>query len=113
VPALVLPDGRVLTESLAMLHYLHGRAPKSGLIPAPGDPSREAFYRWAVFLVTAVYPTFTYGDDPGKWVADAAGAKQLRESTDRHREALFRQMEAAGGRGSWARRTAIDLYLGQ
>ncbi len=64
VPALVLPDGRVLTESLAMLHYVDDRAPKAGLIPAPGDPAREAFYRWAVFLVAAVYPTFTYGDDP-------------------------------------------------
>lgn len=113
VPALVLPDGRVLTESLAMLHYVDGRAPKAGLIPAPGDPSREAFYRWLAFLVAAVYPTFTYGDDPRKWVADEAGAKQLRESTDRHREALWRQMEAEAS-APWflgARMSAIDLYL--
>lgn len=113
VPALVLPDGRVLTESLAMLHYVDDRAPKAGLIPAPGDPAREAFYRWAAFLVAAVYPTFTYGDDPKKWVADEAGAKMLRESTDRHRESLLRQMEAAASQ-PWflgERLSAIDLYL--
>jgi len=113
VPALVLPHGRVLTETLAMLHYVNDRAPKAGLIPAPIDPAREVFYRWAVFLVAAVYPTFTYGDDPGKWVADAAGAKQLRESTDRHREALWRQVEAEAS-APWflgSRMSAIDLYL--
>ena len=113
VPALVLPDGRVLTESLAILHWLDDLAPAAGLIPPPGDAAREAFYRWAVFLVAAVYPTFTYGDDPGKWTADEAGAKRLREGTDRHREALYRQMEAAAG-APWflaARPSAIDLYL--
>jgi GST-like protein len=113
VPALVLPDGRVLTESLAMLHYVDDRVPKTGLIPAPGDPAREAFYRWAVFLVAAVYPTFTYGDDPKRWVEDEAGAKSLRESTDRHRESLLRQVEAAAAQ-PWflgERLSAIDLYL--
>jgi GST-like protein len=113
VPTLVLPDGRVLTESLAMLHYVNDLAPQAGLIPAPGDPAREVFYRWAVFLVAAVYPTFTYGDDPKKWVADEAGAKMLRESTDRHREALWRQVEAAA-LAPWflgERMSAIDLYL--
>jgi GST-like protein len=113
VPALVLADGRVLTESLAMIHFVHDRAPRAGLVPPPADPAREAFHRWAVFLVSAVYPTFTYGDDPGKWVADAAGAKQLRAGTDRHREGLFGQMEAAAGSPWFLGETfsAIDLYL--
>lgn len=113
VPALVLPDKQVLTESLAILHYVNDVAPQAGLIPPPGDISRAPFYRWAVFLVAAVYPTFTYGDDPRKWVADEAGAKLLRESTDRHREALLRQMEASAA-GPWflgKRVSAIDLYL--
>jgi GST-like protein len=113
VPALVLPDGRVLTESLAILHYLDDFAPRAALVPPRGDAAREAFYRWAVFLVAAVYPTFTYGDDPKKWVPDEAGAKQLRESTDRHRESLFRQMEAAAS-APWflgGRMSAIDVYL--
>lgn len=113
VPALVLADGWVLTESLAMLHYANDRAPAAGLIPPAGDPGREAFYRWAVFLVAAVYPTFTYGDDPRKWVADEAGAKLLRESTDRHRQATYCQLEAAAGSPWFLGDTfsAIDLYL--
>ena len=113
VPALVLPDGQVLTESLAMLHYVDDRAPRAGLVPPPGHAAREAFHRWAVFLVAAVYPTFAYGDDPRRWVADEAGAAALRESTNRHREALYRQMEAAAG-SPWFLGdafSAIDLYL--
>ena len=113
VPVLGLPDGRVLTESLAILHYLDDLEPGARLIPPPGDPTRAAFYRWSVFLVAAIYPTFTYGDDPKKWVASEEGAKQLRESTDRQREACWLQLESAAG-APWflgERRSSLDLYL--
>jgi GST-like protein len=113
VPTLVLPDGRVMTESLAIMHHVNDHAPKAQLIPPVGDPSRDTFYRWAVFLVAAIYPAFTYGDDPKKWVADGEGSKQLRESTDRHREALWKQLEGAAG-SPWflgERFSALDLYL--
>jgi GST-like protein len=113
VPTLVLPDGRILTESLAILHYLNDLEPGAELIPPPGERTRAAFHRWSVFLVAAVYPTFTYGDDPRKWVADEAGAKILRESTDRHREALWQQVDAAAG-SPWflgERWSALDLYV--
>jgi GST-like protein len=66
-----------------------------------------------VFIVAAVYPTFTYGDDPAKWVRNEEGAKQLRESTNRHREALWRQVDAAA-ESPWflgERRSALDIYL--
>jgi len=113
VPTLVLPDGRVLTESLAIIHYLDDLEPGARLIPPPGDATRAAFYRWSVFLVAAIYPTFTYGDEPAKWVPNEEGAKQLRESTDRHRQALWGQVEAVAGT-PWflgERFSALDLYL--
>lgn len=113
VPALVLPDGRVLTESLAILHYLDDMVPAAGLIPPKGDPARIAFYRWAVFIVAAVYPTYTYGDDPKKWVADEGTSKLLRESTDRHRQSLWKQVEAQA-QSPWflgERFSALDLYI--
>ncbi len=104
VPALILPDGRVLTESLAIIHYLDDLEPGAALVPRPGDATRSAFYRWIVFIVAAIYPTYTYGDDPKKWVANEEGAKQLRESTDRHREALWLQVESRGRRAVVPRR---------
>ena len=113
VPALVLPDGQVLTESLAIVHYLDDLAPGAGLVPPKGDAARLAFHRWSVFIVAALYPTWTYGDDPPKWVPDPHGAEQLRESTDRHRKTLWLQVEAAA-RSPWflgERFSAIDLYV--
>jgi GST-like protein len=113
VPTLVLPDGSVMTESLAIVHYLNDLAPRAGLVPAKGDAARVPFLRWSTYLVTAVYPTFTYGDEPAKWVEDTHGAKQLRESTDRHREAQWLRLEEAVG-DPWflgAKMTALDLYV--
>src|SRR5438270_1350972 len=98
VPALVLPDAAVMTESLAMLHYVNDLEPSVDLIPPPGDPARKAFYRWAVFIVAALYPTWTYGDDPKKWVAGNEEAGQLlRASTDEHRKTLWKLVEAQVG----------------
>jgi GST-like protein len=113
VPTLVLPDGTVMTESLAMIHWANDAAPQAALIPPPGDPARAAFYRWAVFLIAAVYPTFTYGDDPKKWVANEEGAKALRASTDAHRQAMWKQLEGIAG-DPWflgPTRSALDLYV--
>src|SRR5207237_6232526 len=113
VPALLLPDGSVMTESLAIIHYLNDLAPGAGLVPAKGDAQRNAFLRWSTYLVAAVYPTFTYGDEPAKWVDDVKGAKQLRESTDRHRERQWLRIEEVVG-DPWflgAKMTALDLYV--
>jgi GST-like protein len=113
VPALVLEDGSVLTESLAILHHLETLEPSANLVPPPGDATRKDFYRWAVFIVAALYPTWTYGDEPAKWVEDADGARQLRDSTDRHRLVLWKQVEQAAG-APWflgERFSAIDLYV--
>jgi len=83
VPTLVLPNDGVMTESAAMILHLADIAPDCGLVPAPTHPQRTAFLRWLVFLASAVYPTFTYGDDPKRWLAgDEVAGKLLRESTD-------------------------------
>ena len=114
VPTLVLPGGAVMTESLAILHYVNDLVPKAGLIPARGDAARVPFYRWAVFIVAALYPTWTYGDEPAKWVEDVEGAKQLRDSTDAHRKKLWLQVEEQAAVGPWflgERMTALDLYV--
>jgi len=113
VPALLLQDGTLMTESLAMVQYVNDLAPHAGLVPPPGTPERIRFLRWSTFIVAAVYPTFTYGDEPAKWVDDVQGAKLLRESTDRHREKCWQQLEAEAGE-PWflgAPRSALDIYV--
>ena len=62
----------------------------------------------------AVYPTFTYGDVPGRWVGeDEAAAKLLRQGTNQHREDLHRYMESHC-HGPWflgKTMTAVDFYF--
>jgi GST-like protein len=111
VPTAVLPDGTVMTESLALILHVNDLAPALGLVPAAGDPLRPVALRHLVFLVSALYPTFTYGDEPAKWVGEAGPA--LREATDAHRARLWQELEAAV-RGPWFlgdRCSALDLYV--
>ena len=58
VPALVLPDGTVMTESAAMTIYLADLNPELGLAPAPDDPARAVYLRWMVFMAAKLYQTF-------------------------------------------------------
>jgi GST-like protein len=112
LPTILLPDGGVLTESAAVVLIAAERSPHAGLAPAPSDPERVTFLRWLVFLVAAVYPTFTYGDEPSRWTATAP--EELKASTHAHRLLLWKQLEGAVV-GPWflgERFSAIDLYVG-
>lgn len=113
VPTLVLPDQSIMTESAAMILHLHDRAPHAGLVPDVHDVRRPAFLRWLIFLVAAVYPTFTYGDVPSRYVSSEEAKKELRECTDAQRIELYKQLEEAA-HTPWflgEKPSAIDLYL--
>ncbi|GIL41285.1 glutathione S-transferase family protein [Roseiterribacter gracilis] len=112
LPTLVLDDGPVLTESAAIMLWAGDRKPGSGLVPTATAPERARFLRFLVLLVGAVYPTFTYGDVPTKWVPESA-RDALRNSTDERRKMLFRVMEQEAQAPFFlgARPCAIDLYL--
>src|SRR5262249_19465664 len=108
VPALVMPDGGVMTESAAIVLHLDELVPEAGLLPSPRDPLRRDALRWLVFIVAALYPTWTYGDEPAKWAGP-----ELRESTDAHRKKLWQQLEGEA-RGPWflgPRFSALDVYI--
>jgi GST-like protein len=114
VPTLILPDGSVMTESAAILLYLDDLAPQAGLIAPAGAPDRAAFLNRLIWLVAAVYPTFTYGDEPARWTEPGAPADRLRQRTDTHRESLVQRWERQFGPGPFARGgalSALDLYL--
>jgi GST-like protein len=115
VPTLILPNGDVMTESAAIVLMVDDQEPAAGLAPEPGSAERVVFLRWLVFLVAAIYPTFTYGDSPEKWLPGSADAQALREATNRHRERLWRHVEAAVDPQPWflgRRFSALDIYVG-
>lgn len=114
VPTLLLPDGRVMTESAAIILHLADVAPRAGLAPSVQDPARPMFLRWLAFIVAAIYPTFTYGDDPSRWASDEAAGKHLRKATDEHRKELWRYFAAQNPCKPWVlgeQFSALDLYV--
>lgn len=104
VPTIVMPDGSIMTETAAFALWLDGEYPRARLLPPVGDPQRAHALRWLVYFVAAIYPTFTYGDSPAKWVGDAGD--RLRASTNAHRERCWQQVEAAAIAGMEGSRSA-------
>jgi GST-like protein len=114
VPTLLLPDGRVMTQSAAIVLHLADEAPQAGLTPPAYDAARPMFLRWLLFIVSALYPTFTYGDDPSRWAHDEVAGKHLRQATDEHRKELWRYFAAQNPCKPWVlgeRFSALDLYV--
>jgi GST-like protein len=111
VPTVILPDGTVMTESAAIILHLDETYPEAGLLPRVGDPLRRDALRWLLFLISSVYPTFTYGDEPEKWIGDAG--PMLREATHTYRRQLWKQLEGVA-KEPWflgETRSALDLYI--
>ena len=64
--------------------------------------------------MSAVYPTFTYGDEPKRWLdGDEQAGKKLRASTDDHRKMLWKFVEGQI-KGPWFlgdNWSALDIYV--
>jgi GST-like protein len=116
LPTLLMPDGRVMSESVAIALHLADIAPQAGLLPPPGHPDRAWCLRWLVFLSASVYATFTFGDHPDRYVSDISAQAELREGTGKRRQELWQVMDAAADvQGPWflsgAEPTAIDVFI--
>jgi GST-like protein len=108
-----MPDGSVMSESAAITLLLADVTGSEQLVPGPGAPERQKFLRWLVFLVANIYPTFTYADDPARFVAVNAARDPFRAAADAYAQRLWRQVESEAG-APWflgERFSAIDIYL--
>jgi glutathione S-transferase/GST-like protein len=73
IPALVLPDGTLMTESAAMVLHLAERHPEAKLAPPAGSPESARFQRWLLYLATAVYTAALRYYYPEQFTSDPAG----------------------------------------
>ena len=113
IPTLVLPDGAVMTESAAITLWLADLAASAELVPRPDEPDRRAFLRWLVFITSNIYPTYTYADDPSRFVADAGARRGFAEAVRAYGEKLYGILEAEAT-GPWflgRRFSALDIYV--
>jgi GST-like protein len=112
LPTVIKPDGALMTESAAIVQYIADIKPQPGLVPEVGHARRDHCLRWLAVLHGAVYPTFTYGDVPTRWVEGEEATKSLKQNTDKHRQE-HEYMESFCGTPWCLDETfsAIDLYF--
>ncbi|MHB8530345.1 MAG: glutathione S-transferase family protein [Caulobacteraceae bacterium] len=113
LPTLLLPDGGVMTESAAITLHLADVTGSDALVPAAAEAERPRFLRWLVFLVANIYPTFTYADDPRRFVTGKAAQGAFRKSVDRYQQELWGMVEQATA-APWflgERFSALDIFI--
>ena len=78
VPVLTLPDGTVMTESVAMMIHIADCHPESGLLPPMGTSARARAYRWLVFGSVSIYETGCRIDDTHHYSDDESDFDGIR-----------------------------------
>jgi GST-like protein len=112
LPTLVTPDGYALSQSAAIVLHLNDVAPNANLIPPAQSPKRLKFYHWFQYINAAIYPTFTFGDFPERWVPEEASEK-LVNSTNDYRKQLWLEVEKVCEAPYFlgSEFSAVDLYI--
>jgi len=114
VPALVLPNGELLTESAAILTWLADSHPAAHLSPALDDPRRAAFLRWMAFISSQIYSLYWIRDDPTRLAVDEAHQLFVKDRTTERIAECWRTMEAQIAPGRFLLGDEIgvlDLYV--
>jgi len=114
VPALVLPDGTLMTESAAIVVHLTDRHPGAMLAPPAASPESARFLRWLVFMATNVYTAdlrLYYAD---RFTTDASAADGIAARARADLDRCFGILEAALDPGPYLLAgsfSAADIYL--
>lgn len=113
IPTLVMPDGQVITESAAITLHLADITQSNELVPPAGSPERSAFLRWLIFLIANIYPTFTYNDEPSRFVSNKSAQDDFSKNVDQYRWRLWRIVEKAIQTRQYPDLSfsALDIYL--
>lgn len=110
VPAIVTPEGAVITETAAIIAWLADSYPKAGLAPAVGTAERGVYYRWLFFgagvFEPAVVEAMMRADQP-KLPKSAVGWGSYDDVVDTLEGALSKTHYLIGDAFS-----AADVYLG-
>ena len=107
VPALRLDDGKILTESLAILQLIADSAPASGLCPPLGDPARYRVLSWATYVSTEIHQKFMRFTMPDLTPDQFAAIVELLKQRVGHAEAQLARSPCLEG----DRPTIADFFL--
>jgi glutathione S-transferase len=112
VPAMILPDGKPMTESAAICLLLAERYPEAGLAPAAASPLRADFLRWMIFLSGLYLADLRYFY-AHRYTADPAGIDAVKQAALAEMDRDFAILDGAlaGRDGLAGERSIADVYL--
>lgn len=114
LPALVAPDGTLVTESLAGMLVLAEHFPDAALLPPLSTPARATALRWMAFLAGELYGAVGRFDYPERSTTDPAGAPAVRDSAMAETRRLWTLLDGELGPGPYAlgsRFSALDAQI--
>jgi glutathione S-transferase len=113
VPALVLEDGRVITQNLAIVDYLVGQVGDNTLLPVQTGYARSQVLRWFSFANADVHPAFKAAFRPAMFSDNEADHATLRAKSEKAVVALFQFADAEYAQRDWiaGEFSVADLYL--
>jgi glutathione S-transferase len=94
MPALRLPEGPIVTESLAILLTLADHFPNARLLPPQAGAARTQAYRWLAFMASEIYPMVEISDYPDRFAAkdDARAMRETARARIRERLLIVERM---------------------
>jgi glutathione S-transferase len=112
VPALKLEDGSVITENVAILHYVGGKFPQANLLPKDEVGKARCLSMCAWFSNTA-HPAFSHIFRPEKFTADETGKDGIRAQAKKNFWAALQEVDGMLGGQQWlmgSQFTVCDPY---
>ena len=114
IPALLLPDGTLMTKSAAMLLHLADRHPEAKLAPPAGSAESARFLRWLLFMASTLYVTDLRLYHADQFTSDPAGLDGVLASGLADMDRSFAVLDEALNPGPYLLGetfSAADIYL--
>jgi glutathione S-transferase len=114
IPALMLPDGTLLTETAAILLQIVDRHPGAELAPPVGSSDRARFLRWLFFLASTVYPAIMRVYYSERYSRDPSAAEGIKAAAEADLDTYFEILDhelAAGPYMLGTAFSAVDIFL--
>lgn len=112
VPALLMQDGEVMTETAAILLHLADRHPEAGLLPEPGTKAHGQVLRWLIFCATNLYEGESRKLNPDRYTT--GDPEPVRDAARAFIDRNYRVLEGAFADGPYLLGEDIcvtDLYV--
>jgi glutathione S-transferase len=114
LPALVLPDGTIVTEGAAMLLHIADAFPRTRLAPKPGSSARAQHDRWLLFFAVNVYEGELRKIRPSRYVSREQCSEAVKAAAYAYVDRHYKLYDQALGGGPYLfgqQLSMADIYV--